>query len=125
MLSLKTDVNVPTVRYSEFVISKKNLVKETYFWGHLESHYLPKENSRIRIRNPLVHLPGSGSVSKRHGSGTLLLRLRSFYNFDLPRFRYLRYFHFLLVTIQMKDPEPHPNGNSVSDPHKNVGDSKI
>jgi hypothetical protein len=53
------------------VISKIILVQKltgTFCW-HLESH---SRKSRIRIRNTVIQIRGSGSVSKRHGSGTLV-----------------------------------------------------
>jgi hypothetical protein len=46
----------------------KKLGKKLIFVGILKAR---EEKSRIRIRNPLVRIHGSGSVSKRHGSGTL------------------------------------------------------
>ncbi len=43
--------------------------KLTFCW-HLESHW--RKKSRIRIRNVLVRICGSGTVSKRHGFGALV-----------------------------------------------------
>jgi hypothetical protein len=56
LLFLKTDVNVPTVSN-----------KQKIFVGILKA---TEEKSRIQIRNPVVRIRGSGSVSKRLGSKT-------------------------------------------------------
>ncbi len=59
------DVNVPSVKRNK---QKKCREKNIFANNILNA---TEEKSNIRIRNPVVRIPGS--VSKRHGSGTLPL----------------------------------------------------
>ncbi len=65
MLSLNTDVNVPTVRNKY----KKKLEKHSFFCWHLESHCQKGQDP-----DPFASVwnQGSVSVSNSPGSGTLL-----------------------------------------------------
>jgi hypothetical protein len=71
LLSLKTDVIVPPTVSN----TQKKLRKNLFFVGILKA---TKEKSRIRIRNPVVRVGGSGSVP-RHGSGTLVKAKKIFH----------------------------------------------
>ncbi len=75
---MKSDVNVPVKS-----IKKKNVEKKIFFAGVLS---VTDENNvwiriripiRIRIRDSVVRIPGSGSVTKCHRSTTLLVDLIS------------------------------------------------
>jgi hypothetical protein len=66
-LSLKTDVNVPTGSTGN---KQNNSVKNHIFVGIFK---VTDEKSMIRIRNRSVRIQGSGSVSKCHGTGPLIL----------------------------------------------------
>ncbi len=63
LLSLKTDVNVPSKNIKQKTL-KENLLSVT------------EEKSRLRIRKSVVRIRGSGSVSNCHRSTTLLIYQR-------------------------------------------------
>ncbi len=60
-----SDSNVTTVKNKQ-----KKLAKKSFFAGMMKLQ-ATEEKSRIRIRNPVVRIRGSGSISYRYGSGTL------------------------------------------------------
>jgi hypothetical protein len=71
-LSLKTDVNVPALSTKQ-----KDLGKNLILIGLLKAaEEKGRIRSRILIRTPvLIQVQGPGSVSKRHGSSTLKIKL--------------------------------------------------
>jgi hypothetical protein len=63
VLSLKNDANAPSK-------SKSKKLRINLF---VDIFKADEEKNRIRIRNSLVQIPGSGSVPKCHGFTTLIV----------------------------------------------------